>query len=93
MKRNGLFGATSLPSNLVTTMSLSGPMLTVNVPVAVSPPVEVKSTLKVVSPCCAGVRVSIGSTVKVQAPSPVEDRAMEVILVLSMPVASPQVTL
>ena len=71
-------------------MELSGPMLTVKSPVAVSPPVEVKSTLKVASPWLAGVRVSTGSTVKVQ-PSPVLLR-VTVILVASTPVASAQDT-
>ena len=73
----------------VKVISESGPMLTVKVPVSVSPPEEVNATEKVVVPCWAGVRVSIGSTVKVQL-SPVCET--EVSLVLSTPVASAQVT-
>ena len=62
-------------------------MLIVKVPVVVVPPEDVKSTEKVVSPCWAGVRVFIGSTVNSQ---PL--RETEVILVLSTPVALPQDT-
>ena len=47
-------------------MVLSGPMLTVNVPEAVAPPVEVNATVKVVSPWEPEARLFTGSTVKVQ---------------------------
>ena len=66
---------------------LSGPMLTVKVPVVLLPPAEVMTTLKVVSPCEAGARLSTGSTVKAQL-LPVW---VTVILLASTPVASAQV--
>ena len=75
-------------------MSVSPPILTVKVPVAVSPPVDVKATEKVVSPCKPAARVSIGSTVKVQPLSVWLGvlRVTEVSFVLSTLVASAQVT-
>ena len=64
-------------------------MFTVNSPVSVSPPEEVNNTLKVASPCEAAARLFTGSTVKEQALAPVP--RVTVILVVSTPVASPQV--
>ena len=75
------------PVGAVKTMVASGPTFTVNVPVVAEPPSEAKATLNVVSPCKPAARVSIGSTVKLQ-PLRVTDAS----LVLSTPVASPQVT-
>ena len=66
----------------------SGPTSTENAALRVCPPVEVSGTVKVAGPCCAGVRVSMGFTVKVQL-LPVW--VTPVSLVLSTLVASPQV--
>ena len=68
----------------------SGPISTVNAPVAVSPPSEMKITLKEVSPRADAARSSTGSTVKVQ-PSSVSLgvlRITEVSFAVSTPKAS-----
>ena len=82
---------TSSPVGGVKIMFESPPMFTVNVPLVVSPPVDVNSTLKEVLPCDPAANVSMGSTVKVHL-SPVVLRVTAVSFVLSTAVASPQLT-
>ena len=72
-------------------MSESPPTVTVKTPLTMPPTLDLNGTVKVASPCWAGVRVSIGSTVKMQ-PVPVVVRATDVSRVVSMLVASPQVS-
>ena len=66
----------------------SGPTSTVNAALRVWPPSEVSGMVKVASPCRAGARLFMGSTVNVQL-LPVW--VTSVSLVLSTLVASPQV--
>ena len=65
-------------------------MLTVNVPVKLTPAEEVKTTLKEVSPCRFSASVVTGSTKYVQ-PLPKPTRATISLLSIT-PVASPQET-
>ena len=67
----------------------SVPTSTVKVPGSSSPPAEVKSTVKVVSPCKFGAKLSMGSTVKLQLPA---DSCVTATLLVSTPLRLEQVT-